>query len=97
MCWITIALRAHDNDLIAVRNERLALKPHPPIKRHRKVLDDNEDARQAVPLGVRNEVHLCVRPSAEANLTGRRAQQSTEPLAGHGVYLASPRAEESCI
>ena len=51
MCWITIALGAHHGDLIAVRDERLALKPHPPIERHRKVLDDNQDARhQPCPL-----------------------------------------------
>ena len=39
-------------------------------------------------LGARNEVHLCVRSSAEVNLTGWRARQDTEPLADHGVYLA---------
>jgi hypothetical protein len=45
MCWMTIAFGEHDGDLIAVRNERLALKPHPPIERHGKVLYDDEDAR----------------------------------------------------
>ena len=39
-------------------------------------------------LCARNEVHLCVGPSTEANLTVRRAQKDTEPLADHGVYLA---------
>lgn len=41
----------------------------------------------AVSVGARNQVHLCVGPSAEADLMGRRAQQSTEPLADHDVYL----------
>jgi hypothetical protein len=41
-----------------------------------------------VSLGTRDEIHLCVRPSAEVDLMGRRAWHCTEPIADHGAYLA---------
>ena len=36
-------LRAHDSDLVAGRDERLALEPNPPVEWHREVLDDDQD------------------------------------------------------
>ena len=47
---VALALGAHDRDLIAVGDERLALQPHAPVEGHRQVLDDNEDAgHQPIP------------------------------------------------
>ena len=46
MTWyagIALALGAHDSDPVARRGEGLALKPHPPVEGHRKVLDDDQD------------------------------------------------------
>ena len=41
---VVLALGADHGDLVAGRGEGLALQPHPPVKRHRKVLDDDQDA-----------------------------------------------------
>jgi hypothetical protein len=41
---VTVTLGAHDGDPIASRDECLAFEPHPPVERHRKVLDDDENA-----------------------------------------------------
>ena len=42
--WVVLAFGAHDGDLIAIRDERLALKPYSPVERNWQVLDDYEDA-----------------------------------------------------
>ena len=53
---VPFALGAHDGDLIAVRDEGLALEPHPSVEGHRKVLDDDEDAaHQPIPSWLRTE------------------------------------------
>ena len=41
---VAVALRADDADLVASRDECLALEPDPPVERHRQVLDDDQDA-----------------------------------------------------
>ena len=47
---VAFALGAHDRDLVAVGDERLALQPHTPVEGHRQVLDDDEDAgHQPIP------------------------------------------------
>ena len=40
---IALPLGAHHGNLVAGRDERLAFKPHPPVERDRKILDDDED------------------------------------------------------
>jgi hypothetical protein len=41
---VPLASWADHGHLMAVRDECLALEPYAPVKRHRKVLDDDEDA-----------------------------------------------------
>ena len=41
---VILALGADHGDPVAGPGERLALQPHPPVERHRKVLDDDEDS-----------------------------------------------------
>ena len=43
---VALALRADHGDPVASAGERLALQPHPPVERHRKVLDDDQDSRR---------------------------------------------------
>ena len=41
---VTLALGAHYGDLVAGPGQGLALQPYPPVKGHRKVLDNDQDS-----------------------------------------------------